>query len=210
MDMPGLLPAPRLRIERRLERVIAEIQGGLTVEEFEAIVRDWLARARHPRFDRTYTELIDQPMRELMLLPREHGFETDIVTGGTDFVRTFAESTYGVPPEQLVGSSGRTRYGYGPDGEPTLVKLPEVFLVDYGPGKAEGINLAICRRPCAAFGNSDGDSEMLEWTGAGPGPGRRMMMLVHHDDPVRESAYGADSRVGTFSDALMEEAGRLG
>jgi phosphoglycolate phosphatase-like HAD superfamily hydrolase len=191
------------------ERVIAEVHSGMTVATFETVVRDWLAKARHPRFKRPYTELIYQPMLELMRHLRAHGFKTYIVTGGaTDFVRAFAAATYDVPPEQVVGSAGLTRYGYGPGGEPRLVKLPDIFLVDNGPGKVEGINLVIGRRPCAAFGNSDGDRQMLEWAGAGPA--RPLMMLVHHDDARREYAYGADSAVGTFSVSLMEEARRRG
>ena len=140
---------------------------------------------------------------------RRSGFKTYIVTGGgQEFVRVYAQRVYGVPPEQVIGSSGRVKYEYGADGKPRLVKQPEVLLVDDRGGKPEGINLFIGRRPLAAFGNSTGDQQMLEWTQAGPGA--RLMMLVHHDDAQREYAYGADSKVGTFSDALAAEAQERG
>ncbi len=191
------------------ERVLVETHSGMTQEEFGAIVKEWLAIARHPRFHRPYTELIYQPMLEVMKYLRSNGFKTYIVTGGGQvFVRAFAEAVYGVPPEQVIGSAGKTKYEYGKDGKPMLVKLPEVLLIDDRGGKVEGINLVIGRRPFASFGNSDGDRQMLEWTQAGEGP--RLMMLVHHDDDVREYAYGPKSKVGTFSDSLMAEANRRG
>jgi phosphoglycolate phosphatase-like HAD superfamily hydrolase len=186
-------------------RVVAGTHSGMTVDEFAAIVKDWLAHAKHPRFERPYTELVYQPMLEVMKLLRSSGFKTYIVTGGgQEFVRVFAERVYGVPPDQVIGSASQTKYEEGKDGKPLLVKLPEVLLVDDHGGKVEGINLVIGRRPLAAFGNSDGDRQMLEWTQADSGP--RLMMLVHHDDARREYAYGPKSRVGTFSDALMSEA----
>jgi phosphoglycolate phosphatase-like HAD superfamily hydrolase len=190
-------------------KVVAETHAGITVAKFEQIVHRWLATARHPRFKRPYTELVYLPMLELMRLLRAHGFKTYIVTGGgQDFVRAFAERTYRVPPEQVVGSASRTKYEYTSDGQPVLVKRPEVMLVDDGPGKAEGIHLMIGRKPHAAFGNSTGDRQMLEWAQSGARP--RLMMLVHHDDAKREYAYGADSKIGTFSDALMAEAHKRG
>jgi hypothetical protein len=134
-----------------------------------------------------------------------------VTGGGQEFVRAFAGPTYGVPPEQVIGSAGKVKYGYGPGGEPELVKLPEVLLVDDKAGKPEGINLMIGRRPVAAFGNSDGDREMLEYAQAGDdGSGARLMMLVHHDDAEREYAYGAESKVGTFPNSLMSEARQRG
>ncbi|MGP0065820.1 MAG: HAD family hydrolase [Isosphaeraceae bacterium] len=190
-------------------RVIAATHAGMTVDEFRAIVKDWLATARHPRFHRPYTELVFQPMREAMQYLRASGYKTYIVSGGgQEFVRAYAEAVYGVPPEQVIGSAGKTKFTDDQDGKPMLVKLPEVLLVDDHAGKPEAINLVIGRRPNAAFGNSDGDRQMLEWTQAGDGA--RLMMLVHHDDAGREYAYGPKSPVGTFSDALMAEAKQRG
>jgi phosphoglycolate phosphatase-like HAD superfamily hydrolase len=192
-----------------IEKVVAVTHSGMTVEAFQKIVKDWLATAKHPRFKRPYTELIYQPMLELMKYLRENGFKTYIVTGGgQEFVRAFAEPVYGVPPEQVMGTAAKTQYVYGKDGKPSLVKTPEVLLVDDKTGKPEGINLIIGRRPYAAFGNSTGDQQMLEWTQAGDGA--HLMMLVHHDDASREFAYGPNSKVGTFSDALMAEAKERG
>ena len=196
-------------------KVVAVSHTGITVEEFRSIVKKWLATAEHPRFHRRYTDLVYQPMLELMKFLRDNKFKTYIVTGGgQDFVRMFAEQIYGVPPEQVVGSAGKTKYEYDKNGKPLLMKLPEVMLIDDHAGKPEGINLFIGRRPVAAFGNSTGDQQMLEWTQAGNeakiGTGARLMMLVHHDDAKREFAYGADSKVGTFSDELMAEAKERG
>ena len=186
-------------------KVAAVSHTGITVEEFQAVVKKWLATAEHPRFHRRYTDLVYQPMLELLKYLRANQFKTFIVTGGgQDFVRVFADQVYGVPPEQVVGSAGKTRYEYGKNGQPMLMKLPEVFLIDDHAGKPEGINLFIGRRPVAAFGNSTGDQQMLEWTQAGHdekiGKGPRLLMLVHHDDAQREYAYGPESKVGTFSD----------
>jgi phosphoglycolate phosphatase-like HAD superfamily hydrolase len=192
-----------------IEKIVAVTHSGMTVEAFQKIVTDWLARAKNPRFGRRYTELVYQPMIELMAYLRENGFKTYIVTGGgQEFVRAFAEKVYGVPPEQVIGTAGKTKYEYDANGKPMLIKLPEVLLVDDKVGKPVGINLIIGRIPHAAFGNSTGDQQMLEWTQAGSGG--HLMMLVHHDDAEREYAYGADSKVGTFSDALMEEAKQRG
>ena len=191
------------------EKVVAVTHSGMTVQQFQEIVKKWLAEAKHPRFKRPYTECVYQPMLELMQYLRNNGFKTYIVTGGgQEFVRAFAGQTYGVPPEQVVGSMGKVKYEYNKEGQPELIKLPEVLLIDDKTGKPEGINMVIGRRPVGAFGNSTGDQQMLEYTGAGDGA--RLMMLVHHDDAKREYAYGAESKIGTFSDALMDEAKKKG
>jgi phosphoglycolate phosphatase-like HAD superfamily hydrolase len=191
------------------EKIVAATHSGMTVEAFNDIVADWLARATDKRFKRHYTELVYQPMLELLAYLRENGYKTYIVTGGgQDFVRAFAPRVYGIPPEQVVGSAGKTKFTYGPGGKGELLKAPDLLYVDDKTGKPEGIHLVIGRRPRAAFGNSDGDKQMLQWTQAGDGP--RLMLLVHHDDAQREYAYGADSKVGTFSDALMTDATRGG
>src|SRR5438093_1100161 len=169
------------------------------------IVQDWIARAKHPRFQRPYTELVYQPMLEVMKLLRANGYRTYFVTGGgQDFVRVYAEQVYGIPPEQVVGSASATQFGYDKIGKAVLTKVPKLLLMDDNVGKPEGIHLVIGRRPVAAFGNSIGDKQMLEYTQAGDGA--RLMMLVHHDDATREFAYGPTSRVGTFPDALMAQA----
>ena len=191
------------------QRVVAATHSGMTVDEFHAIIKEWLATAKHPRYKRPYTELVYQPMLELLRFLRANGFKTYIVTGGgQEFVRVFAEPVYGVPPEQVIGSAGKVKYESGRDGKPELIKLPAVLLVDDFGGKPEGINLVIGRRPRAAFGNSTGDRQMLEWTQAGNGA--RLLMLVHHDDAEREFAYDGNTRIGTFSDALKEQATRRG
>jgi phosphoglycolate phosphatase-like HAD superfamily hydrolase len=188
-----------------LEQIIAVTHSGMSVDEFQKIVTAWVAADKAPRFGRPNTELIYQPMLEVLRYFRANGYKTYIVTGGgQDFVRTFAEPVYGVPPEQVIGSAGKVKYDYDKDGNPMLVKLPEVLLIDDKAGKPEGINLFIGRRPVAAFGNSTGDQQMLEWTGGGAGA--RLMVLVHHDDAEREYAYGPEAKIGTFSDALMTEA----
>lgn len=189
--------------------LVAVTHAGMSTEEFHAIVKQWLATAKAPRFDRPYTELVYQPMVELMKYLREKGYRTYIVTGGgQEFVRTYSEQVYGVPPEQVVGSSIATKYEMQ-NGKPVLMREPKPFFIDDGPGKAIGINLFIGKRPYAAFGNSGGDQQMFEWTQAGDGA--RLMMLVHHDDATREYAYGPggglpDTHVGTFSEALLTEA----
>ena len=193
--------------------IIGVTHAGMTTEQFLGIVRAWLAKARHPRFGRPYTELVYQPMLEVMRYLRANGFRTYIVTGGgQEFVRVYSDKVYGVPVEQVVGSSIVTRYE-AKDGKPVLMREPKVFLIDDKAGKPIGINLFIGKRPYAAFGNSDGDREMLEWTGAGEGA--RLMMLVLHDDALREYGYGParslpDTKVGTFSQALMDEAKKKG
>jgi phosphoglycolate phosphatase-like HAD superfamily hydrolase len=188
-----------------LEKILVATLTGMTVEEFTAEVKKWLETAKHPRFKRPYTELVYQPMLEVLNYFRANGYKTYIVTGGgQDFVRAYAEKVYGIPPEQVVGSAGATKFERRKDGKAVLIKEPKLLLNDDKAGKPEGIHLVIGRRPYAAFGNSDGDREMLEYTQSGEGT--RLMMLIHHDDDKREYAYGADSKVGTFSDALMTEA----
>jgi phosphoglycolate phosphatase-like HAD superfamily hydrolase len=199
--------------EQDWAHVIAATHAGMSTETFIDIARQWLATARHPRFKRPYTDLVYQPMLEVMDYLRPHGFKTYIVTGGgQEFVRVYSEGVYGIPPEQVVGSSIATKYEYR-DGKPVLLRLPKVFFIDDHAGKPVGINLFIGKRPAAAFGNSTGDRQMLEWTGAGDGV--RLMMLVYHDDAEREYAYGPagklpDTKVGTFSKALMAEAKKKG
>jgi phosphoserine phosphatase len=199
--------------EKGLVELIMASHAGMTTAEFEAIVTDWFKTARHPRFKRPYTELAYQPMLELLGYLRANGFKTYIVSGGgIEFMRPMTEAVYGVPPEQVIGSSIETRYEMK-DGKPVLMRLPKVHFIDDKAGKPVGINEFIGRRPVAAFGNSDGDRQMLEWTGAGSGA--RLMMLVFHDDAKREYAYGPangmpDTKFGTFSQSLMDEAKNKG
>jgi hypothetical protein len=194
--------------ERTMLEIIIVTHTGMTTAEFEQIVKDWIATAKHPKFKRPYTECVYQPMVELLGYLRANGFKTFIVSGGgIEFMRPWTEKVYGIPPEQVVGSSIKTKYEWR-DGKPVLIRLPEMNFIDDKTGKPVGINSHIGRRPIAAFGNSDGDQQMLEWTQAGSGA--RLMMLVHHDDAVREFAYGAESKIGTFSDALMAEAKKDG
>src|SRR5271169_1285043 len=199
--------------EKDWMEIVAVTHSGMGTEEFLALVRQWITTAKAPRFNRLYTDLVYQPMFEVMKFLREKGYRTYIVTGGgQEFVRVYSERVYGVPPEQVVGSSIVTKYD-DTSGKPVLMREPKAFFVDDGPGKAIGINMFIGKRPYAAFGNSSGDQQMLEWTQAGDGA--RLMMLVHHDDGDREYAYGPggglpDTHVGTFSDALMTEANKRG
>jgi hypothetical protein len=190
--------------ERAMLEIVMNTHAGMTTVEFEQIVKDWIATAKHPRFKRPYTECVYKPMLELLAYLRVNGFKTFIVSGGgIEFMRPWTGKVYGIPPEQVVGSSIKTKYEMR-DGKPVLVRLPEINFIDDKTGKPVGINSHIGRRPIAAFGNSDGDQQMLEWTQAGGSA--RLMMLVHHDDAKREWAYGAQSKIGTFSDALMAEA----
>jgi phosphoglycolate phosphatase-like HAD superfamily hydrolase len=195
---------------RDLEKILVATLSGMSVEEFNAEAKAWMEKAKHPRWNRPYTELIYQPMVEVLRYLRDNAYKTYIVTGGgQDFVRVYAEKVYGIPPEQVVGTAGGTKYGYDKDGKPFLTKEAKLLLNDNNAGKPEGIHLMIGRRPYAAFGNSTGDRQMLEWTGAGAGA--RLKMLVLHDDAAREYAYGPaqglpDTRVGTFTPALYEEA----
>jgi phosphoglycolate phosphatase-like HAD superfamily hydrolase len=197
-----------------LETILAATLTGMPVEEFEADAKNWLETAKHPRWKRLYTELTYQPMLNVLRYLRDNGFRTYIVTGGgQDFVRIYSQRVYGIPPEQVVGTMGGTKFGYDKHGKPFLTKEPKLLLNDDKAGKPEGIHLMIGRRPHAAFGNSDGDREMLEYTGAGDGA--RLMMLLLHDDAAREYAYGParslpDSKVGTFTPALDNEAKKNG
>jgi phosphoglycolate phosphatase-like HAD superfamily hydrolase len=202
-DMRGLAVSG----EKGLLQIMAITHAGMTTEEFAATVRDWIATARHPRFDRPYTELVYQPMLELLAYLRASGFKTFIVSGGgVEFMRPWVERVYGVPPEQVVGSSGVVKLEKGADGKPVLVKVAKVEFIDDGPGKPAGINRFIGRRPILAFGNSDGDQQMLQWTAAGSGA--RFMGLVHHTDAEREWAYDRTSRVGKLDKALDEARAR--
>ena len=188
--------------EKGIVQIVTATHSGMSTTDFNTIVADWLATAKHPRFKRVYTDLVYQPMLELLAYLRANDFKTFIVSGGgQEFMRVFADETYGVPPEQVVGSTGATEWQMW-DASPILIKLPKVDFVDDGPGKPVGINKFIGRRPIFAFGNSDGDKEMLEWTAAGDG--LRFMGLVHHTDAVREYAYDRDSEVGKLDKALDE------
>jgi phosphoserine phosphatase len=197
-----------------LEKILIATLTGMTVEEFRVEASKWLDSARDPRWKRPYTELTYLPMQEVLRYFRANGYKTYIATGGgQDFVRIFAERVYGIPREQVVGTAGDTRYGYDKDGKPILTKEPKLLLNNDKAGKPEGIHLMIGRRPVAAFGNSIGDREMLEYTKAGSGA--RLAMLLLHDDAVREYAYGPaqglpESKVGTFTQALYDEATRNG
>jgi phosphoglycolate phosphatase-like HAD superfamily hydrolase len=189
--------------EKGLLEIMVVAHTGITTEEFSKVVSDWIATARHPRFDRPYTDLVYQPMLELLAYLRANGFKTFIVSGGgVEFIRVFAERVYGIPPEQVVGSSGATKFQMGPGGKPVLMKLPKVEFIDDGPGKPAGINRFIGRRPVFAFGNSDGDHQMLQWTAAAAGA--RFMGIVHHTDAEREWAYDRTSHIGKLDKALDE------
>lgn len=192
--------------EKSVLEIVAATHAGMTTAEFEATVKAWLATARHPTTGRLFTEMTYQPMVELLGYMREKGFRTYIVSGGgVEFMRPWTEAAYGIPPEQVIGSSGKVAYEYR-DGVPVLVKLPEVNSVDDGVGKPMNINLVIGRRPIAAFGNSDGDRQMLEWTAAGPGA--RLCVIIHHTDAKREWAYDRDSHIGRLDKALDEAQAR--
>ena len=186
--------------EKGLLELVMATHAGMTTAEFATLVTEWLDNARHPQLGRPYTELVYQPMLELLAYLRACGFKTFIVSGGgIEFIRTFSERVYGIPPEQVVGSSIVTKFEGG-DGMPVLVRLPQVNFIDDREGKPVGINQHIGRRPIAAFGNSDGDLQMLEWVTAGNGP--RFGMLLHHDDAEREFAYDRDSAAGRLDRAL--------
>ena len=188
--------------EKGLIEIVMATHAGMTTTEFEQTVKDWLAVARHPRFNRPYTELVYQPMLEVLALLRANGFKNYIVSGGgIEFIRVWALKVYGIPPEQVVGSSIKTKYELR-DGKPVLVRLPEIAFIDDKAGKPVGINAFIGRKPIAAFGNSDGDLQMLQWTASGQGA--RLMMLIHHTDAEREYAYDRDTHFGRLDQALVE------
>ncbi len=197
-----------------LEEILAATLTGMDVEAFYAEAKAWIDSAKHPRWKRLYTELTYQPMQEVLSYFRANGFKTYLVTGGgQDFVRVYSDRVYGIQHEQVVGTAGGVKYGYDKDGKPFLTKEPKLLLNDNYAGKPEGIHLEIGRRPRAAFGNSTGDQQMLEYTKGGDGA--RLAMLVLHDDPAREYAYGPaqglpDTKVGTFTQALYDEAKKDG
>jgi len=204
--LDGDLKAIAAAGEEGLGELVAATHAGMTTDEFEAIVKDWLAKARHPRFKRPYTELVYQPMIELLAYLRANGFKTYIASGGgVAFMRPWAEQVYGVPPEQVIGSSAKMKYEERA-GKPVLLQLPEVEFIDDKDNKPVGIQKAIGRRPIMAFGNSDGDYQMLKWTTFGPG--RRFGLIVHHTDADREYAYDRKSHFGRLDKALHEAANR--
>ncbi|WFU54367.1 HAD family hydrolase [Bradyrhizobium pachyrhizi] len=187
--------------EKGLLQIVMATHAGMTTDAFADLVRDWLATARHPRFNRPYDSLVYQPMLELLAYLRANGFKTFVVSGGgVEFMRPWMERVYGIPPEQVVGSSGVVKFQIGADGKPVLMKEAKVEFIDDGPGKPVGINRFIGRRPIFAFGNSDGDLQMLQWTTAGSGA--RFAGIVHHTDEVREYAYDRQSKIGKLDKAL--------
>jgi hypothetical protein len=189
-----------------LAAVVTTTHAGMTTDEFAAVVQDWILTAKHPRFDRPYTECAYQPMLELLAYLRAHGFQTWIVSGGgVDFMRVFAGSVYGVPPAQVIGSSGKVQFELR-DGQPVFVKLPELSSYDDKEGKPANIHLHVGRPPILAFGNSDGDQAMLEYTDSGDRS--RLMLIVHHDDAEREVAYDRDSSIGKLDTALTAAAAK--
>ncbi len=204
-DMKGVAASGK----KGLTEILAVTHAGMSTAEFESTVTDWFATAKHPRFDRPYTELAYQPMLDVLNYLRANGFKTFIVSGGgIEFMRPMTDDVYGIPAEQVVGSSIRTKFEMQ-DGKPVIMRLAEVNFIDDKDGKPIGINQYIGKRPIASFGNSGGDREMLEWTGAGDG--KRLMMLVFHDDAKREYAYGPadgqpDTHIGAFPQSLMDEA----
>ena len=208
--LPGNREAIARLSMRDLEKIAVATLAGITTDELEAEGKKWLASAKDPRWKRPYTELVYQPMLEVMTYLRANGFKTYIVTGfGQDFVRLYSQQVYGIPPEQVVGSALAVKYDYDKDGKPVLISEPRLMLNDSAGGKPEGIHLIIGRRPNASFGNSTGDQQMLEYTGAGGGA--RLSMLVLHDDAIREYAYGPaqglpDTKIGSLTPALYAEA----
>ena len=188
--------------EKGALELVGATHAGMTVEEFDSIIKDWITTARHPKYRRPYTECVYKPMVELLAYLRASGFKTYIVSGGgVEFLRPWAEKVYGIPPEQVIGSSIKTRYEER-DGKPVLVRLPEIDFIDDKAGKPVGIHTRIGRRPVMAFGNSDGDFEMLRYTTAGAGP--RFGLIVHHTDAEREYAYDRKSPFGRLDKALDE------
>lgn len=192
--------------EHAILEIVMATHAGMTTAEFEQIVKDWIATAKHPTTKRPYTEMVYQPMLELLTYLRANGFKTFIVSGGgIEFMRPWTEEVYGVPPEQVVGSSIKTKFEMQ-NGKPVLVRLPELNFLDDKDGKPMGINQHIGRRPIAAFGNSDGDLQMLQWTTAGKGS--RFALYVHHTDAVREWAYDRKSSIGKLDKGLDEAQGK--
>jgi phosphoserine phosphatase len=202
-DMKALMASG----EKGLAELLLATHTGLTTDEFTNAVSEWLRTAKHPTQKRAYTKLVYQPMLELLAYLRQNGFKTFIVSGGTvEFMRAFSEKVYGIPPEQVVGTSFVTRFQLAGGGVPVLMRESKVEFIDDGPGKPVGIQRFIGRRPILAFGNSDGDQQMLEWTAAGAGP--KLMGLVHHTDAQREWAYDRQSHIGRLDKALDEARAR--
>jgi phosphoglycolate phosphatase-like HAD superfamily hydrolase len=192
--------------EPAIMQIAAVTHSGMTTDEFEQTVRDWLATAKHPKTGRLYTEMAYQPMLELLAYMRANGFKTFIASGGgADFMRVFSERVYGIPPEQVIGSTGKVKFDLR-DGKPVLIRLPEIQFIDDKEGKPVGIHQSIGRRPIAAFGNSDGDLQMLQWTAAGSGA--RFCLYVHHTDTEREWAYDRQSSIGQLDKGLDEANAR--
>jgi hypothetical protein len=192
--------------KRGLLELVVATHAGMTTTEFADVVRDWVTTSRHPSTHRPYTEMVFQPMLELLDYLRANGFKTFIVSGGgIEFMRVFAEEVYGVPPEQVIGSSIKTEFETRSAG-PVIKRLPEIDFIDDKAGKPVGIHKFIGRRPIAAFGNSDGDLQMLQWTASGDGA--RLMLIVHHTDDEREWAYDRDSHIGRLDEALDEATKR--
>ena len=195
--LKGNMEAVAASGERGVLQLMAATHTGMTTDEFSQAVRDWITTARHPQTKRLYTDMVYQPMLELLSYLRQNGFKTYIVSGGgVEFMRPWAERVYGIPPEQVVGSSGKLKLEVR-DGRPVLLKLPEIDLIDDKEGKPVGIQSRIGRRPIAAFGNSDGDLQMLQWTMAGSGA--RFALFVHHDDAAREFAYDRQDKLQKFN-----------
>ncbi len=192
--------------EPAIAQIVMTTHSGMTTDEFDKLVKDWIATAKNPKTGRLLLEMVYQPMIELLAYLRANGFKTFIVSGGgIEFMRPWTEKVYGIPPEQVVGSSGKTKFEMK-DGKPVLIKLPEINFIDDKTGKPVGIQQHIGRRPIAAFGNSDGDLQMLQWTGAGSGS--RFCLFVHHDDAEREFAYDRKSQIGQLDKGLDEAAAK--
>ncbi len=192
--------------EKNIAAMVLATHSGMSTEEFELIVNDWIKTAKHPKTNKPYTEMIYQPMLELLRYLRESGFKTYIVSGGgVEFMRPWVERVYGIPPEQVIGSRGKLKFEMR-GGRPALLKLPEIDFIDDGSGKPVGIQQLIGRRPVLAFGNSDGDLQMLQWTAAGDGP--RLPVYLHHTDAEREWAYDRNSHIGKLDKGLDEARSR--
>jgi len=205
--LEGDLKAVAAGGEHALLELVMATHAGMTTDAFTKVVQDWLAVAKHPRFNRPYTDLVYQPMLEVLAYLRANGFRNYIISGGgIEFMRPWTEKVYGIPPEQVVGSSIKTRFELR-EGKPVLMRLPEINFIDDKAGKPVGIHMHIGRRPIAAFGNSDGDLQMIQWTNAGSGA--RFGLIVHHTDAEREYAYDRQSSVGRL-DKAFEEAKRQG
>lgn len=213
VEHPMYSQVAKLPMDQLMKLLVVTLTG-MSVDTFEAQTKQWLGSTRDPRWKKLYTELTYQPMLEVLKHMRDSGYKTYIVTGGgQDFVRMYSEQVYGIPPEQVVGTAGGTTFGYDKSGKPFLTKDPKLLLNDNDAGKPHGIHLMIGRVPFAAFGNSTGDRQMLEYTKAGSG--ERLAMLLLHDDATREYAYGPaeglpDSKVGTLTQALYDEAKKNG